>query len=110
MNINNFLNEKKKSAIEAFYNVRDLFVLFRAIMPIYHQDEIEFIPSKSMLFYNDCVYIAHHLLTLGHHYQNKLRYPLDSTATFIDMVPAYRNLGQMYFKKQLVNIKIIIKN
>jgi len=99
--MNEAIESDELNAIEAFYNVRDLFVLFRAIMPIYHQDEIEFIPSKSMLFYNDCVYIAHHLLTLGHHYQNKLRYPLDSTATFIDMVPAYRNLGQMYFKKQL---------
>lgn len=99
--MNEAIESDELNAIEAFYNVRDLFVLFRAIMPIYHQDSIEFIPSRAMLFYNDCVYIAHHLLTLGHHYQNKLRPPLDSTATFIDMVPAYRHLGQMYFKKQL---------
>ncbi|ORY64675.1 hypothetical protein LY90DRAFT_668060 [Neocallimastix californiae] len=99
--MNEAVESDELNAIEAFYNVRDLFVLFRAITPIYHQDSIEFIPSRAMLFYNDCVYIAHHLLTLGHHYQNKLRPPLDSTATFIDMVPAYRRLGQMYFKKQL---------
>jgi len=108
--MNEAVESDELNAIEAFYNVRDLFVLFRAISIVYHQDSIEFIPNRAMLFYNDCIYIAHHLLTLGHHYQNKLRPPLDSTVTFIDMVPIYRQLGQMYFKKQLRRQRDIILN
>ncbi|ORX68450.1 Zw10-domain-containing protein [Anaeromyces robustus] len=108
--MNEAVESDELNAIEAIYNVRDLFVLFRAISTLYHQDSIEFIPNRAMLFYNDCIYIAHHLLTLGHHYQSKLRPPLDSTVTFIDMVPTYRQLGQMYFKKQLRRQRDIILN
>lgn len=48
--------------------------LFRAIMPVYHQSSLEEIPGLSMLFFNDCMYISHHLLTLGFHYQ--VRFPI----------------------------------
>ena len=48
--------------------------LFRAIMPVYYQSSLEEIPGLSMLFFNDCMYISHHLLTLGFHYQ--VRFPI----------------------------------
>ena len=48
------------------------------------------------------MYIAHHLLTLGHQYKSKLPPPLSQgAATFIDLVPCLRRLGTECFLKQL---------
>jgi centromere/kinetochore protein ZW10 len=75
--------------------------LFRAIVPVYHQNSIEEIPGLSMLFFNDCMYISHHLLTLGFQYQSKLPAPLNKTATFVDLIPLFRQLGAKYYNLQM---------
>jgi len=43
--------------------------LFRAVVPVFHANEIDNVPQLSMLFVNDCHYIAHHLMTLGFQFQ-----------------------------------------
>lgn len=41
------------------------------------------------------MYLAHHLLTLGHHFRAHLPQPLsEGVATFVDMVPGFRKLGK----------------
>ena len=48
------------------------------------------------------MYVAHHLITLGHQYRNKLPPPLSTgAATFIDMVPKIRRLGTETFLRQM---------
>lgn len=40
------------------------------------------------------MYIAHHLLTLGHQFRLRLAPILcDGTTTFVDLVPGFRRLG-----------------
>ena len=57
----------------------------------------------SALHYNNCMYLAHHLLTLGHQFRPKLPEPLKrGAATFVDMVSPMRNLGEKCFEDQLV--------
>ncbi|ORY06958.1 Zw10-domain-containing protein [Basidiobolus meristosporus CBS 931.73] len=55
-----------------------------------------------MLFHNDCMYIMHHLQTLGYQF-SKLSTSKSSQAhvTFVDMVPEFRSLGEKYFNIQL---------
>jgi hypothetical protein len=70
---------------------RDLFDLYRAIMPLQYQvrlarrtqrlrdshsfvaqkETIKSVPSLGMAFHNDCFYLALHLLTLGMQYQDR---------------------------------------
>ena len=48
------------------------------------------------------MYIAHHLLTLGHQYKAKLPEPLcQGAATFVDLVPKIRRLGTEAFLQQM---------
>ena len=56
------------SAIQLHYSARDMLDLFRAIVPVYHANEIESIPTMAMVFVNDCNYIVHHLMTLGYQF------------------------------------------
>jgi hypothetical protein len=56
-----------------------------------------------MILYNDCEYLAHHLLTLGYMFQQCLPAPLNVVATFVDMVPSFQALGRKYFRNQMVS-------
>lgn len=54
------------------------------------------------------MYIAHHLLTLGHQFRPKLPEPLNqSVASFVDLVPTIRQMGEKCFLEQLVSMNIL---
>ena len=57
----------------------------------------------SALHYNNCMYIAHHLMTLGHQFSKKL--PNHINSTFVDLVPKIRRLGSESFIRQLAKQK-----
>jgi len=52
------------------------------------------------IYHNDCMYIAHHLMLVGHQFQPHLHPPL-SSVTFIDLVPVLRRSGTRCFTEQL---------
>uniref|UniRef100_A0A7N9ATC9 Centromere/kinetochore protein zw10 homolog n=1 Tax=Mastacembelus armatus TaxID=205130 RepID=A0A7N9ATC9_9TELE len=59
-------------------------------------------PHLAAIQHNNCMYLAHHLLTLGHHFGAHLPQPLsDGVATFVDMVPGFRKLGAQCFLAQM---------
>lgn len=61
------------------------------------RQNLQKLPQLSAIHHNNCMYIAHHLLTLGHQFRYHLPSPLsDGAATFVDMVPGYRRLGGRY--------------
>ena len=79
---------------------RDMLDLFRAIIPSTHAAEIKSLPRTAAVLHNDCVFLAHHCLTLGLEY--KERFPettdergrlLREACIFVDMVPPFRELA-----------------
>ena len=88
-------------AIVTFYGVRDTFDLFRAIVPTRNKASLAQYPQLCAIFHNDCFYIAHHLLTLGHQFRNMLPDSFVAAATFVDMVPVFQELGEKYFVEML---------
>jgi len=76
---------------------RDVLDLFRAIVVARHASTYETVPSLCAVFHNDCIYLAHLCLTLGHEFKARFQAPLSQTATFVDMVPAFRQLAERYF-------------
>ena len=66
------------------------------------------LPQLSALHHNNCMYIAHHLLTLGHQFRPKLPEPLNqSVASFVDLVPTIRQMGEKCFLEQLVSSRVM---
>ncbi|KAE8985709.1 hypothetical protein PR003_g23087 [Phytophthora rubi] len=82
------------SAKLLFQTSRDLFFLFRTIVPTLYEDDIADDPRACMLYHNDCLYITYHMLIIGHLYKRRLPAPLSQTATMIDMVPSFRDGGE----------------
>lgn len=74
---------------------RELFDLFRAVIPAQHGLAIGSIPRCASIMHNDCVFMAFNLLTLGLEYAPKFRDPtLNKTCTFVDMVPIFRQFAE----------------
>ena len=59
------------------------------------------------LHHNNCMYLAHHLLTLGHQFKHSL--PSDVSATFVDLIPEIRGLGTSSFLDQMNMQKAILE-
>ncbi|KAM4646515.1 centromere/kinetochore protein zw10 homolog isoform 2-T2 [Amazona ochrocephala] len=88
--------------IQLFYSVRNIFQLFYDVVPTYHKENLQKLPQLAAIHHNNCMYIAHHLLTLGHQFRYRLTNVLcDGAATFVDMVPGFRRLGMECFLAQM---------
>uniref|UniRef100_A0A3B5LXJ6 Centromere/kinetochore protein zw10 homolog n=1 Tax=Xiphophorus couchianus TaxID=32473 RepID=A0A3B5LXJ6_9TELE len=89
-------------ALQLFFTVRNIFQLFYDVVPTYHKENLLKFPHLAAVQHNNCMYLAHHLLTLGHHFRAHLPQPLsEGVATFVDMVPGFRKLGAQCFLAQL---------
>ena len=86
-----------------YRTARELLDLFRAIIPVTHGHEIANVPRTAAVLHNDCVFFAHHCLTLGLEYREKFAKGdqedsaasmLRQTCIFVDMVPAFRDLAE----------------
>jgi centromere/kinetochore protein ZW10 len=78
---------------------REMLTLFRAIIPAMHGTEIASVPRTAAVFHNDCIFLAHHCLTLGvefkeHYSEDDARGKLLSqSCIFVDNVPLFRELA-----------------
>ncbi|CAH1790755.1 unnamed protein product [Owenia fusiformis] len=89
-------------AVQLFYSIRNMFELYCCVVPTYHKDSLVKLPQIAALHHNNCLYIAHHLMTLGFQFKLRLPKPLNSGAsTFVDMVPKLRRLGAECFMEQM---------
>uniref|UniRef100_A0A1A8BP74 Centromere/kinetochore protein zw10 homolog n=1 Tax=Nothobranchius kadleci TaxID=1051664 RepID=A0A1A8BP74_NOTKA len=94
-----------QTALQLFFTVRNIFQLFYDVVPTYHKENLLKFPHLAAIQHNNCMYLAHHLLTLGHHFRAHLPKPLsEGVATFVDMVPGFRKLGAQCFLAQ-VNVQ-----
>jgi hypothetical protein len=96
-------NELEKLMPLTLYRaVRELFDLYRAIIPSSYMHEVSTIPRTAAVLHNDCVYFAQKLLSLGLEYKDRLVLKRDAwkegdslmTCTFLDMVPCFRALAE----------------
>ncbi|NXG01119.1 ZW10 protein, partial [Sakesphorus luctuosus] len=88
--------------VQLFYSVRRIFQLFYEVVPTYHKESLQKFPQLAAIHHNNCMYLAHHLLTLGHQFRYCTANILSNeAASFVDLVPAFRRLGMECFKAQM---------
>ncbi len=89
-------------AVQLFYTTRSMVDLFCAVIPSHHKAAITEVPRIAAVQHNNCMYVAHHLVPLGHQFHARLPAPLDSeSSTFIDLVPLVRQLGEECFLAEM---------
>ncbi|NXN83928.1 ZW10 protein, partial [Bombycilla garrulus] len=88
--------------VQLFDCVRNIFQLFYEVVPTYHRENLQKLPQLAAIHHNNCMYIAHHLLTLGHQFRYHSTSVLSNgAATFVDLVPGFRRLGMECFLAQM---------
>ncbi|XP_033834174.1 centromere/kinetochore protein zw10 homolog [Periophthalmus magnuspinnatus] len=96
------VSSSTQCAVQLFFTARNIFQLFYDVVPTYHKENLLKFPHLAAIQYNNCMYLAHHLLTLGHHFRAHLPQPLsEGVGTFVDMVSTLRKLGARCFLTQL---------
>ncbi|XP_076628616.1 zeste-white 10 kinetochore protein isoform X1 [Colletes latitarsis] len=89
-------------AIRLFYTCRNVFEMYSGLVPEHHRKFLETIPQQVAVFHNNCMYLAHHLLTLGHEYRDKLPESIQKyNLTFADQILILRNVGSTYFLEHM---------
>ena len=54
-----------------YHTARDVVDVFRAIVPTLFGSTINAVPRLALLFHNDCLYIAHSLVAIGHEFRQR---------------------------------------
>ena len=93
---------------------RELFDLFRAIIPTLHGSAITTIPRAAAILHNDCIFFAHQMLTLGHEYRERFSPDshdvLKKMCTFVDFVPVFREMGDRVMVEMIERQKLQLAN
>ncbi|KAJ2004617.1 ribosome biogenesis protein ytm1 [Coemansia thaxteri] len=99
------VGDDSKAASLYFYAVRDAFALYRCLMPSQWSATLQNDPMRAFVLYNDCEYICHHLATLGFRYRDRWPAVLRSSATFVDVIAAYRALSKVCLSPVLSRLR-----
>ena len=86
---------------------RQVLDLYRVIVPVRYGKEVAQVPRTAAIFYNDCVYFAHHCHSLGLEYREKFPESASFTADlhriciFVDKVPLFREMADRCMRDML---------
>ncbi|XP_078037414.1 zeste-white 10 kinetochore protein [Augochlora pura] len=95
-------NSLDSCALRLFYTCRNVFEIYSGLVPEHHRKFLETIPQQVAVFHNNCMYLAHNLLTLGHEYRDKLPESLkDYNLVFADQILILRDVGSAYFLEHM---------
>lgn len=97
------ISDMKLLPATLYKTAREILDMFRAIIPTKFEKEVATIPRTAAILHNDCVFFAHHCLTLGLRYKDKFPSSADEkdvrgqilrqTCVFVDMVPIFREIA-----------------
>mmetsp|Transcript_8064 Transcript_8064/g.19508 ORF Transcript_8064/g.19508 Transcript_8064/m.19508 type:complete len:872 (+) Transcript_8064:37-2652(+) len=105
-----------------YQTAREMFTLYRAVIPSKYQKEVKTVPRTAAVMHNDAVYFSHTCATLGLEYKGRFAKQetieedemgpiMEQTFVFIDIVPVFRELaleclGDMldFQKKQIAEL------
>lgn len=90
--------------IEAFYATNDLIDIFRCFLPISYEQNLAENPTRAMLFYNDCEYLAYVLMDLNHEVSKHIPSPLSHVSSYLDSIPLIRRSGENALLILMVNL------
>ncbi|KAJ3020139.1 Centromere/kinetochore protein zw10 [Thoreauomyces humboldtii] len=80
--------------------------LFRAVVPVHAAHRLATIPQMPMVLFNDCMYIAHHLLLL--HLENR-RTGSQGNAGYLGLAIAFRAISEQVLDAELARQRDILQ-
>jgi centromere/kinetochore protein ZW10 len=87
-------------ALALYVTAKDVVKLFMNIVPLKHRKVIKEMPQTTALFYNNCFYLAHYLLSNEKVFQNKLNVLDSKNVVFYDLAVALYQLAEYTLAEQ----------
>eukprot|EP00127_Corallochytrium_limacisporum_P001522 Clim_evm1s64 gene=Clim_evmTU1s64 len=87
--------------VALFQAVRDALLMYHALIPVLEAKELEELPQSSMLFYNDCRWIAQCCLTMGLKYHKQFPENMRDWLFTVDLVPYFMEAGHRCLDDQV---------
>lgn len=85
---------------------RSLIDLYRALMPVHHTRTLTNVPALTILFYNDCMYIARELEKVPARLEDGI--PGMDEVQYDDSIPALKALGRKWLDIQVVRCNEVV--
>lgn len=82
---------------------RSLVDLYRVLMPVYHERTLTDVPALTILFYNDCMYIARELEKMTDRLENGI--PGMDEVLYDDAIPPLKALAKKWLDIQVVRCR-----
>ena len=92
-----YSKETEEEKMDMFRTVRDLVDLYRAVFPTHHSDAIATIPAAAAVYYNNCMFLVHHLIVESVDLSRKM----SPHATFVDLILVVRRMGEDAFLQEM---------
>ncbi|CAL4121290.1 unnamed protein product, partial [Meganyctiphanes norvegica] len=85
-----------------FYTVRSILTLYCHVLPIAHAHSLATLPQYAAVVHNNCMYLGHHALLLGHQYKDRLPKDLrEYSLTTVDLAHQVRQMAAAIFLKAM---------
>jgi len=96
-------NRGVQLATVLYETARDIFELFRVLVPMRYADELKspLSPRVALLYHNDCLYMSHHLVLLGFGYRAKFATTMADKIVTVDLVPIMRESAKTHLSSQI---------
>ena len=95
-----YAKETAAEQLDLFRTARDMVELYRAVFPTQHKADVATIPTAAAVYYNNSMYVTHYLIVAGVKIQQHLK-PHHPYATFVDLIPFVRQLGEDAFQLEM---------
>ncbi|XP_008799437.2 centromere/kinetochore protein zw10 homolog [Phoenix dactylifera] len=88
-------------AKELYHAARDALLLYKAIVPIKLEKQLDSISQVPIVIYNDCNYLSQEILGLAFEYRADFPSGLKNQAVFVDLAPSFYQLAEDILQKQV---------
>ncbi|KAJ0984405.1 hypothetical protein J5N97_002761 [Dioscorea zingiberensis] len=94
---------------EFYHAARDSLLLYKAIIPIKLEKQLDSISQAAIVMYNDCVYLAQEILGLSFEYREDLRSNLKEQLVFVDLATNFYQMAEGILLQQVKLVNSSLK-
>ncbi|KAJ6808982.1 centromere/kinetochore protein zw10-like protein [Iris pallida] len=88
-------------AKEFYHAARDALLLYKAIVPVKLEKQLDSISQIAIIIHNDCYYLSQEILGLAFQYRADFPSGLKKHALFVDLAPTFYQMADIILEKQI---------
>lgn len=96
-------------ALEFYHTARDVLLLFKAIVPVKLEKQIDTISQEAIILHNDFIFLSQEMFALAFEYRSDFPVNVKEIAVFADIAPYFRQMAEDILQKQVQLANLSLK-